>query len=352
MFRNILVLLLIVSVGHSTWSAPLDEINEALARAEALYYEADFNKSIELLLPVDKLLQPRSDHPQEKITVKLQLALAYVGLNDNTHAKAYFRELYSLDRDYSIDPQRFSPKVVGLAEQARIEQTEVRCRTVTSDAERQLGMMGNGDALIELIGANGVKCPGLASIATNGADLLVKAGIEAYREGQTADALQKFQAARLLYPAHELATQYIELTQDKLRLDVDSALLASRRDFDGGEEAAQRQEKERQGIRALLDRYKVAYERTDLAAMRAVFPNLSGGEERDLRKQGEFARAIQMTLIIADIHLSGEAAKVSAQQQLNVRTTSDNKSLLSPQTSITFNLRKRDGSWIIEGITR
>src|SRR5262245_48357370 len=150
MYRNILALLLIVSIGPSTWSAPLmrlrpvglalrvsrlpaaglalraDEVAETLARAEALYYEADFTKSIELLLHADELLQSQLGHQQEKATVKLQLALAYVGLNNTTQAKIYFRELYALDFDHAIDAQQFSPKILQLAEQAKAEQGEIR----------------------------------------------------------------------------------------------------------------------------------------------------------------------------------------------------------------------------------
>src|SRR5215467_3824047 len=147
MYRKFLALLFVVSLGQVTWSASFDEVSETLARAEALYYEADFNKSIELLLRVDKLLLPQADHLQDKISVKLQLALAYIGLNDNAHGKNYLRELYALDPDYVVDTQRFSPKVVVLAEQAKTEQDEVRCRTVGSDAERQLGL-GNAEAVM------------------------------------------------------------------------------------------------------------------------------------------------------------------------------------------------------------
>jgi len=234
MYRKFLALLFVVSLGQVTWSASFDEVSETLARAEALYYEADFNKSIELLLRVDKLLQPQADHLQDKVSVKLQLALAYIGLNDNAHGKVYLRELYALDPDYVVDTQRFSPKVVVLAEQAKTEQDEVRCRTVGSDAERQLGM-GNAEAVMRLVGPNQGKCAGLASIAASAADLATKAGIDAYKKGEMVDAVEKFRTALQLNSAHELATQYMELTQSKLQLNAERVLLEWRKDFDGGE---------------------------------------------------------------------------------------------------------------------
>src|SRR5262245_16361556 len=112
MFRNILAVLLILAAGRSTWSAPADEVTETIARAEALYYEADFSKSIELLLQADQLLQQQNGQLRDRISVKLQLALASVGLNNSTQAKNYFRELYALDADHLVDPQQFSPKVI------------------------------------------------------------------------------------------------------------------------------------------------------------------------------------------------------------------------------------------------
>src|SRR5262249_54519050 len=134
MLRNVVALLFVISVSQIAWPRAADDVSETMARAEALYYEADFAKSIELLLHVDSLLGPQGDRLQEKAGVKLQLALAYIGLNDTGRAKTYFRDLYELDPDHVVDPQQFSPKVVVLAEQAKAEQNEARCRAVLSDA--------------------------------------------------------------------------------------------------------------------------------------------------------------------------------------------------------------------------
>ena len=234
MFRNIVVLLFVIFAGPSVWSMPADEVSETLARAEALYYEADFTKSIELLLRVDKLLRPLSDRQQEKISVKLHLGLAYIGLNDSNQAKVYFRELYALDPDYSVDPLRFSPKVIQFAEKAKVEQNEIRCKTVANDAQQQLEG-GNAQAVLELIGPNRSKCSGLDPIAAGAAEVFFKEGIAAYKKAQMVDALQKFRSTVQLRPDHELAGQYIELTQNKLQLDMDRMLLVWRKDFEAGE---------------------------------------------------------------------------------------------------------------------
>ena len=71
--------------GRFTFGASVD-VSDALAHAEAFYYEAQFNKAIDLLLPVDELLGAEKEQLDEKMEVKLQLALAYVGLNDTAHA--------------------------------------------------------------------------------------------------------------------------------------------------------------------------------------------------------------------------------------------------------------------------
>jgi tetratricopeptide (TPR) repeat protein len=234
MFRNILTSLCIVFAGVFAWSSPLDEVAETLARAEALYYQAEFTKSIELLSRLDKSLRPQSDHLQEKIAVKLQLALAYVGLNDNAQAKGYFRELFALDSDYMLDSQRFSPKVVQFAEQAKAEENETRCNSMSTDAERQLEK-GNTDAVMRLLAMSQANCAGLSTLAPTLANVFSKEGIEAYKKAQMADALRKFRLALQVHPSDELAAQYIELAETKLQLDAERAMLAWRKDFEAGE---------------------------------------------------------------------------------------------------------------------
>src|SRR4051812_39598103 len=160
--RNILVLLILVLVSQSGWSSPSDELSEMLARAEALYYEADFAKSVEVLLHADEMLRQQPGHLEEKTNVKLQLALGYIGLNDSERAKSYLRELFALDSDHEIDPKMFSPKVIKLADEARAEQLELKCRSLSDEAESDL-RAANGDALMQLIGSSKAKCANLTT---------------------------------------------------------------------------------------------------------------------------------------------------------------------------------------------
>src|SRR5712671_2719405 len=94
--RKILAVLIVLFVSRPIQAASADEPGEMLARAEALYYEADFAKSVELLLRADNLLREQPGRLQEKSDVKLQLALGFIGLNDRNQAKAYLGQLYAL----------------------------------------------------------------------------------------------------------------------------------------------------------------------------------------------------------------------------------------------------------------
>src|SRR5215831_9641906 len=232
--KTVLTLLVVASVNGAGWSTPADEPSEMLARAEALYYEADFAKSVELLLRADELLQQQPGRLKEKTEVKLQLALGYIGLNDTERAKSNLSQLYALDADYRLDRQMFSPKVVRLADEAKSEQDELRCRSLFDEAQRHLGT-GNADAVAKLIGSSQSKCPGLASLYPKAADLVFKEGLDGYKKSRMKEALQKFRTALALAPEHELAAEYVELTERKLEVDADRALIAWRKDFSGGD---------------------------------------------------------------------------------------------------------------------
>ena len=234
MLRNILALVILITASGPGWPAPADEAGEMLTRAEALYYEADFAKSIELLLRADELLARQAGRLEEKTAVKLHLALGFIGLNDSTRGKAYLKELYALDSDHRIDAQAFSPKVIRLAEEAKAEQNELRCRSEFDETERQLEN-GKSDPVVKLIASNVAKCPGLAALSAKSGELLFKEGMEAYKKTQMEQALEKFQAVLRLNPKHELATEYVDLAQNKLELAAGRGLLAWRKDFTAGE---------------------------------------------------------------------------------------------------------------------
>jgi tetratricopeptide (TPR) repeat protein len=226
-------MLIVIAVSRPVWAGS-DEASEMLARAEALYYEADFAKSVELLLRADELLRDKPGLLQEKTDVKLQLALGLIGLNDSNRAKVYLGQVYALDPDHQIDPQMFSPKVIRLAEEARTEQNELRCRLLSDQVQVQMEK-GTADDVLNVIESGRSKCAGLATLYPKAGELLFKAGLNAYKNSQMVDALEKFRAALRLDPKHELAGEYVDLTVSKLEVAADRALLAWRKDYGAGD---------------------------------------------------------------------------------------------------------------------
>jgi len=231
MTRNVFALLLIVLLSRPGWPASSDDVDDALAKAESLYFEAQFAESIKVLLKVDESLRAHPERRDDRINVKLQLALAHIGLNDPLKAKSFLNDLYAIDPDYAMDAQQFPPKVMTLASQAKAEQEEIRCEVARIDARKRL-TEGNARASFDLIALMKNKCDGLAVLEPELADLFYKLGADAYKRGVLPDAMQDFQAALKLVPKHDLAVQYMELTQSKLQLTADRLFLQWQRNFD------------------------------------------------------------------------------------------------------------------------
>src|SRR5215475_2785091 len=234
-FRNLLTVVILIAVSRPAGAA--DEAAELLARAEALYYQADFAKSVELLLRADELLRDQSGNVQEKTGVKMQLALEYIGLNDSDKAKVYLEQLYALDPDHQFDPQTFSPKVIKLAEEARAEQNEMRCRQLSDQAVEQLAE-GNSNDVLSVIESGRAKCPGLGDLYPKVGEVFFRDGVSAYKNSQMEMALEKFRAALRLDPKNELAGDYVDLTVSKLEVAADRALIAWHKDYESGDFAS------------------------------------------------------------------------------------------------------------------
>jgi tetratricopeptide (TPR) repeat protein len=262
MFRALLAIVLTVqSVAHA---APQDDVTATLARAEALYYEARFNDSIQLLARVDGLLATRPGNVAERINTKLQMALAYIGLNQNAKAKTSLMELFALDPDFAADPQQFPPKVLALVAEAKTEQKKARCHSAVGEARKQLEA-GNGAALRDLIGHSKPGCRELEAFEPLAADLLYKGGVASYKSGAFLAAVGSFEAVLKLAPRHELASEYMELANSKLQMADERLVLQWQKDFEAhqySQAAAEfRQIASSNGgsVPALVDRMKTEY---------------------------------------------------------------------------------------------
>jgi tetratricopeptide (TPR) repeat protein len=220
------------------WAAALQSptpelVASTLSRAQALYYDASFQETIELLLPLDRALRSEDKRTKEKIDIKLQIALAHVGLGQMPEATRRFGEICALDPDYSLDPKKFAPKVVSAFEEAKEENEKVQCRMLCAEADKLLDA-GNAEALLALVNQTRSRCNCIEASALDAAEHFYDLGVEAYRKEMLSPALEYFQAATQFNPDHTLARSYIDLTRNRLQLAAEQMFLKWRREFDGG----------------------------------------------------------------------------------------------------------------------
>jgi hypothetical protein len=138
-----------------------------------------------------------------------------------------------LDPEYELDPQQFAPKVLTLFGEARRDQNKTRCSLVCEEARRLLTT--NATALLKLIQSAPSGCSCLDILSIDAAEVFYKEGLEAYKENNFPRALESLKTALTFNPRNELATQYIDLTQNKLQLTVDRLVLDWRKSFDAKE---------------------------------------------------------------------------------------------------------------------
>jgi tetratricopeptide (TPR) repeat protein len=233
MLRNIVVLslVLIVSAGSVQRAFSQEDIERTLTRAQALYYEARFKDSIDLLLPIDATLRQQPNRVSQSISVKLQLALAYIGQNQIAAAKSVFQEVFVLDANYALDASQFAPKVLTLFDEARAEQKKATCAAFCVSVDR-LSKNADADGLLRLAQAgDGCACSAVADAA----ELLYKQGVDAYKRDDFTQALRKLRAAVKFRPQHDLAVQYVELAESKVKVTVDRLVLDWRKNFEAQE---------------------------------------------------------------------------------------------------------------------
>ena len=215
-----------------------NEIRDALAHAEALYYGARFSESITLLTRVDDQLRTQpAARLQDRVNTKLRLALSYIGMNDTAKAKALFIELYALDPDFVLDKTQYPPKVVSVATEARTEQTKIQCQAAQETARTYLET-AKVTKLLDLLQTSKSKCSGLGAIESEAASAFYKNGLAEYRRNEFTKALSSFEATVALSPGHDLASQYIDVIQSKMQVGQDRLLLQWQRNFDTRQLAA------------------------------------------------------------------------------------------------------------------
>ena len=226
-----IVFVLLTTVQAAAQPALQDEVKDALAHAEALYYAARFSDSIALLARIDDLLKTQPGKQPEKIDTKLRLALAHIGLNDTAKAKSYFMEVYALNPGYALDADLFSPKVVAVASDAKAEQFKARCSTAQTEARAHVDG-GQIQSFLTLLRSLGPNCAALEALKPEAADIAYKMGAAAYKYRDLFKALSNFEMVLALSPEHELAQEYADLTRGKIQVGQDRSLIDWQRAFD------------------------------------------------------------------------------------------------------------------------
>jgi ketosteroid isomerase-like protein len=159
--------------------------------------------------------------------------------------------------------------------------------------------------------------------------------------GTDAQALAEENRARQLF----LAGNFVEATA------AYKNAMSLWRDAINRRDVAQKEENDRQAIRALLEKYRLAYQDKNMPAIRAVFSNIPKVEETQKLQMFSFSKSIQLSLEIIEIQVTGDTARVPGQERLHIVTTPDNKTQ-DRVIPVTFNLRKSSGSWLIQSINR
>jgi hypothetical protein len=131
-----------------------------------------------------------------------------------------------------LDSTQFSPKVLTLFDDAKAEQKKARCETFCREIDR-LSRSGDAQALIRMAKDAGGSCA--CGAAADAAELLYKQGVDAYKHDDLGQAIEKLRAALKYRPQHDLAAQYLELTESRVKLTVDLTLLDWHRYFDAQE---------------------------------------------------------------------------------------------------------------------
>ena len=237
MFRCLIGLSLLIvaasSVAAQTQSSSVD-IQTELSRAEALYFKAQFKESIVILLPLDVALRDQPGRIPEAVKVKLQLALAHMGLDENDAAQMLFEELCRLDPDYVLDSSEFAPKVLSLFSKSRDAAATSRCSAACTQAKMLLNQADLRSLLAWLPSApKGCDC--LKNIGEAASELAVKQGVEEYNNNDTLRAIKSFEMALAFDPKNEVAARYMELTQTKVQLVVDRLAFDWKRHFESSE---------------------------------------------------------------------------------------------------------------------
>jgi TonB family protein len=145
--------------------------------------------------------------------------------------------------------------------------TKIRCQAIGDDMRNNL-KTGNAAAIRRLIGSPDSKCVDLVAIGPEAADLLYRTGMDAYKGSDYSNALQNFQAALKVAPKNDMAAQYVDLSQARLQVAEEKALIQWQKYWDAHnlkeaavqfrQIASYNDNKTSQAVRQVSDQYRKA----------------------------------------------------------------------------------------------
>src|SRR5688572_15501803 len=121
MLKRWLVLLLVVALGIPQPAIGADTVDTDLANGVRQAQEGDFENAVVTLDGVVRRLTGQPARAKDLARAYTYLSIAYLGLSQEQTAKAKFLEAWKTDRDMSLSPREFPPRVLEFFEKAREE---------------------------------------------------------------------------------------------------------------------------------------------------------------------------------------------------------------------------------------
>ena len=121
MKRSVALSLLVALLNPATLVAEVARPDPELAAGIGQVNAGDFEGALTTLDRVARRLEAQPAGAKERAQALLYLGIAYVALDQNEAARQRFREALALDGSLRLTPDRHSPKVIAVFEQARRE---------------------------------------------------------------------------------------------------------------------------------------------------------------------------------------------------------------------------------------
>ena len=121
MLKRWLVLLLVVALGSPQRGMGADTVDTELANGVRQAQEGDFENAVVTLDGVVRRLTGQTARAKDLARAYTYLSIAYLGLSQEQTAKAKFLEAWKTDRDMSLSPREFPPRILEFFQKAREE---------------------------------------------------------------------------------------------------------------------------------------------------------------------------------------------------------------------------------------